>query len=464
VSLERPADDARNTQRAWAELVQTPPEVPLIPSIAVVEDGETTRRFLIEILSGEGYYVRAYSTVAEAAEVLTRVPPDLLIVDVELPDGSGLDLIPLVANRTGGARAPAIVVSGGSTEDEIVKAYETGAVDYVVKPFRETDLLARCRVHLGLINTGSPRDGTLLFGRYTLLRELGRGGYGTVYLARDPANRHELVALKVPLPAADDPRGRARFCREAGVLATIRHPNVVAIRDFGMVGDHLYCAMEYVEGELLHAIVRRAGALDEAATRELASGLLQALVAMEKAQVVHRDLKPANVILRRGDVGQPVLIDFGLARWRNDHGLTEQNLFLGTLGYAAPEVWQGREPDNRSDLFSLGMTLRFALTGSEPYAKLSGQALLQALDSKPVPPLDVPVSEGFAKLIASLCERCPNRRPPSASAALAKLESLPELVGPQRPPTPAPPLEHEQRTTLFTEEDRRAMNRPDRPI
>jgi serine/threonine-protein kinase len=250
------------------------------------------------------------------------------------------------------------------------------------------------------------RDGTLLFGRYAVVRELGRGGYGTVYLARDPANHHELVALKIPSTEADDPRGHARFCREAGVLSTLRHPNVVAIRDFGIAGGHLFCAMEYVEGEQLWARVRRTGALPERDVRALAAGLLRALVALESAQVLHRDLKPANVILRRGAIAEPVLIDFGLARWHGDRGLTEENVFIGTIGYAAPEVLAGREPDNRSDLYSLGITLRYVLTGDDGPSPTS------------------PLSPGFAALIRALTASEPARRPPSARVALAALEGL----------------------------------------
>jgi serine/threonine-protein kinase len=425
--MRRRLDDRQRTPRVPAH------ETAAGRKVFVVEDEPLVRDLVSFMLQSEGYAVRSFDSLTPAAVACACEAPDLLVLDVELPDGDGLDLIAALAAL--GRSVPTIVMSGRASEDEIVGAFAAGAVDYLVKPFLEADLLARCRIHLGMVERRPPTPGgALLVGRYTIIRELARGGCGVVYLARDPTRGDEPVALKVPLSDEGDSRVRARFIREAGVLATIRHPNVVAIHDIGMVGDRLYCAMEFVPGESLWARVRRAGALDEAPVRSIARALLSALVALERTDVLHRDIKPSNVILRRQALSDPVLIDFGLARWRTDPGLTRQDMFMGTIGYTAPEVLAMGEPDIRSDLFSLGLTLRFALAGEELYPEREGKDLYLALANEPVPALDVPLSGGFAGLLASLCAKDPDQRPPSAAVALARLDGLVEPPAAPRSP------------------------------
>jgi CheY-like chemotaxis protein len=407
-------------------------------TVFVVEDEPLVRDLVSSMLRSEGYAVRSFDSLTPAAVACACEPPDLLVLDVELPDGDGLDLI--AALDALGRSVPTIVMSGRDSEEEIVGAFSAGAADYLVKPFREADLLARCRIHLGMIERRPPTPSGVVVGRYTILRELARGGCGIVYLARDSSRGDEPIALKMPLADQNDSRVRARFIREAGVLATIRHPNVVSIHDIGMVGDRLFCAMEFVPGESLYARVRRAGAIDEASVRSIARALLSALGSLERTDVLHRDIKPSNVILRRQALSDPVLIDFGLARWRSDPGVTRHDMFMGTIGYTAPEVLALREPDIRSDLFSLGLTLRFALAGEEVFPNLEGKDLYLSLANEPVPALDLPLSAGFASLLSSLCAKDPDQRPPSAAVALARLDGLdeppaaPRLVDQRSPP------------------------------
>jgi CheY-like chemotaxis protein len=416
----RPDDDPRRVQeRDKTAPTPRPAARRSPPSVLLVADDPVCRRLLEGALGAEGFSVRSLAAPWLTADALAASLPDLALVDLELPGGDGLDLVRALARRS----VAVIALSSRAAEEEILGAYSAGAVDCVVKPFRESDLLARCRVHLGLFRRPpGPPAGAALLGRYTILRELARGGCGVVYLARDPERGEEIVALKVPLPDANDLHARARFVREAGVLATIRHPNVVAIRDLGMVGDRIYCAMEFVEGESVYARVRRGGALDEASVRLLARGLLGSLSAIERVDVLHRDIKPSNVILRGGSVADPVLIDFGLARWRTDPRMTSADIFVGTLGYAAPEVLQGFEADARSDLFSLGLTLRFALTGAEIFPERTARGLYHALASEPLPPLPGHLTCGFADFLRRLCARERDERPPAAAAALAALE------------------------------------------
>ncbi len=426
--------------------------------IAVIDDDEATRALLTAVLQARGWGVEAFGSVRDAIQALGASAPDLMIVDVNLPDGCGLDLIGEVRDRSG-RTVPAIVLSGLCEERDIARGFAAGAIDFVAKPFRREELLARCSIQLARAAKPTPpgpsakvatdRSGAPLplvdgraFGRYTVVRELGRGGQGCVLLARDHAQGEALVALKVLEAGPEqDEAARTRFVRETYALARVRHPGVVQIYDVGVFQDHLYYAMEYVPGTSLRAHVEATplGA-DEAGL--LARGLLEALAALGDAHLIHRDLKPENVVLRNGRIDRPVIIDFGLARGEVDRAITRPEIIIGTPGYLAPEVIEGHDPTHQSDLFALGMTLRFGLVCEEAYPHLHGVALLEAVARRPVT-IPTCAAPGVQLLLRGLLQLDPARRWASAQAALL---ALPELgrrstrqLTPARWPRPTAP-------------------------
>lgn len=211
------------------------------------------------------------------------------------------------------------------------------------------------------------------------LWELGRGGMGVTYLAVDNVLRRK-VALKVidvPAAARTSHPVRERFLREARAAAALRHPNVAAVYRFGTSPDdsHCYYAMELVEGETLEARVRREGPLNAKLVLEIALRIARALMAAATQGLIHRDMKPGNIMLTRGDAETAELevkvIDFGLAKAIADAG-GEMDLthgeFVGTPNFASPEQFGSGPVDVRSDIYSLGATLWFALTGKTPLA------------------------------------------------------------------------------------------------
>ncbi len=399
--------------------------------IAVVDDEEAIRSFLAQLLEGRGWTVETYDTIEGALRGLAAAPPDLIIVDVNLPDGCGLDLIGRIRNQSG-KTVPAIVLSGLCDEQDIVRGFAAGAIDFIGKPFQKDELLGRCAVQLGRTaptQAPAPRPsalsgdpllpvtgGGLVFGRYEVVSELGRGGQGCVLLVRDTAKGGERLALKVLAPAATkDETIRTRFIRETYALARVRHPGVVVIRDVGAFQGWLYYTMDHVVGPSLRRRVAQ-GPLDLDEVRLLAHGLLRALVALDEARLIHRDLKPENIILRDGDPAQPVIIDFGLARGATDRAITRPDTIIGTPGYVAPEVVRGQDPDHRSDLFGLGLTLRHALTGEDVFPHLSGLRLLEAVARGPIPiPTCAPDLEA---LLQGLLHTDPRRRFATAADVL----------------------------------------------
>ncbi|MEJ7730729.1 MAG: serine/threonine-protein kinase [Polyangiaceae bacterium] len=212
---------------------------------------------------------------------------------------------------------------------------------------------------------GYLEPGRVVLGRYRVERELGRGGMGAVYLAKD-SKLGEQVALKVISSAlAGDPeQAVARFHREVQASRRVTHPNVVRIHDLGEEGPLLFLSMEYVEGETLAARIRRGGALPIADAARVIGEVSRGVAAAHAAGVVHRDLKPQNVLLAPGGVK---VIDFGLATTSFFAGMTATGMILGTPEYMAPEQIKGGNMDVRVDVYALGALAYHVLCGRPPF-------------------------------------------------------------------------------------------------
>ena len=206
--------------------------------------------------------------------------------------------------------------------------------------------------------------GSLLRGRYEIVREIGRGGYSVVYLARDRELDGE-VALKllVPPPAAAHV-ARERMRREVQAVRGLSHANIVAVFDFLEDGPWSFIVMEYVRGPDLQVRVGERGRLDADAAVRLGRDVAGALSAAHRRGILHRDVKPQNVLLDPD--GRARLTDFGSAKLDGQLGVTGSGTLAGTLAYTAPEVLAGRRGDARADVYALGLTLYYALTGELP--------------------------------------------------------------------------------------------------
>ena len=206
--------------------------------------------------------------------------------------------------------------------------------------------------------------GALLRGRYEIVREIGRGGYSVVYLARDRELDAE-VALKllVPPPAAAHV-ARERMRREVQAVRGLSHANIVAVFDFLEEGPWSFIVMEYVRGPDLQVRVGERGRLDADAAVRLGRDVAGALAAAHRRGILHRDVKPQNILLDPD--GRARLTDFGSAKLDGQLGVTGSGTLAGTLAYTAPELIAGRRGDARADVYALGLTLYFALTGALP--------------------------------------------------------------------------------------------------
>jgi eukaryotic-like serine/threonine-protein kinase len=226
---------------------------------------------------------------------------------------------------------------------------------------------------------------TALADRYTLERELGRGGMATVYLARDLRHRRP-VALKVLHPELAFALGADRFLREIEVAANLTHPHILPLFDSGEIDTLLYYVMPYIEGESLRDRLQRETQLAVDDALQIAREVADALAYAHGQGVIHRDIKPENILLYGGHA---LVLDFGIARalWQADGGrLTDTGLAVGTAAYMSPEQASGASQlDGRSDIYSLGCVLYEMLAGEPPYTGPTAQAIIAKRFSDPVP-------------------------------------------------------------------------------
>ncbi|MCC6671734.1 MAG: protein kinase, partial [Planctomycetes bacterium] len=266
---------------------------------------------------------------------------------------------------------------------------------------------------------GEPEAPARQLGDFELLREIGRGGMGIVYEARQ-VSLDRRVAVKVLAEAAQlDPVRLARFQREALLAAQLRHPHLLEIHAVGNADGVPYLAMELVDGAPLGSLT-----LDRRAAVTVTAQVAEALECVHRAGIVHRDVKPSNILVRRD--GRAVLTDFGLARDLNAPSLTHSGAFAGTPGYASPEQALGRPVDARSDVFALGATLYELLAQRRPFVAESTPALLQAIATHEPTPLRQLVPEvdaDLAAIVARALEKEPVHRYPSAGAMAADLRA-----------------------------------------
>ena len=249
------------------------------------------------------------------------------------------------------------------------------------------------------------------------LWELGRGAMGITYKAFD-TNLRCTVALKVINNTyLDSEIARQRFLREARAAAALRHQNVASVFHLGSDHDSYFYAMEYIDGETVDAYMAAKGKMEPVEALRICLQVTRALAAAARQQLVHRDLKPANLMLVDED-GEKIVkvIDFGLAKTAKREGedsgtLTIAGGFVGTPHFASPEQLEERDIDIRSDIYSLGATLYYMLTGRPPYSGSVAQIMSQHL-YKPIPiePLaDIP--SGVTALIEKMMQKDREKRP-----------------------------------------------------
>jgi tetratricopeptide (TPR) repeat protein len=305
-----------------------------------------------------------------------------------------------------------------SASDDVESASPDGHGSFLksVDPERAGALLAESELE--------PAAG-LVIGRYRVVRQLGRGGMGVVYLAHDPAlDRH--VALKL-LPAwlGSDPAANDRLLAEARAASTLDHPHIATIYEVDRTEDgRLYIAMAWCPGETLRQRLER-GAMDAADVARMGVQLADGIAAAHDAGVIHRDIKPENVII--GPDGRARILDFGIARATatTDASDAPAGGLRGTVAYMSPEQTRGDTADHRTDIWSLGVTLYEALAGRRPFTGDSADAVVHSIRDDSPPPLTA-LRPDVPPRLAAAVHRCLDK---DATRRFASAAALRDALG-----------------------------------
>lgn len=280
-------------------------------------------------------------------------------------------------------------------------------------------------------------------GQYRIVRELGRGGMGAVFLAED-LTLHREVAIKIlPPDLAINPTLRERFVREARLAASLSHPNIVHVHSVIESGTVLAIVMQYVDGETLSQRVARSGPYDAADCARLLQDTAWALGYAHGRGVVHRDIKPDNLLIERG-TGRALLLDFGIARQERVTGLTEAGQSIGTPHYMSPEQAVAEDVDGRSDLYSLGCVGFFAATGRTVFVANGTHRLLMLHLTQAPPPVTDLRPEFPAPLAAVIARALSKDRADRFATGEAMAEAIGALDLRSREVAPLLRLFHQQ--------------------
>src|SRR5438105_2652317 len=257
-------------------------------------------------------------------------------------------------------------------------------------------------------------------GRYSLERELGRGGMGVVYLAREVRLDRPVAIKLLPPSKASDPKLRERFLREARTAAKLSHPNVIPIHAVEEIAEFVFFAMAYIEGETLTERVRNRGPLAPSEASRVLRDVAWALAYAHGQGVIHRDVKPDNILLENG--GRVLVADFGIASAVAGAGALTTGEVVGTPEFMSPEQALGEPVDARSDLYSLGVVGYFACSGALPIEAAKATDVLAKQVTEAAPPLSS-VAPMVPRRLAQAIDRSLAKEPadrPDGPAALAE--------------------------------------------
>jgi serine/threonine protein kinase len=318
-----------------------------------------------------------------------------------------------------------VLRSGLLDRDQLEAALRTVPAEQRDDP----EAVAKCLVYAGQLSSFQARkllEGTargLLLGPYQVLAPIGRGGMSTVYLARDDRDQ-QLLALKVLPPGKARDKGRllARFRREMELCQLVAHPHLARTYEVGVCNGVYYIAMEFIPGQSLHRLVGRQGPLEVPRAARLFIEVAAALDHAHDRGLIHRDLKPSNIMVTPNDHAK--VLDLGLALLEGEEPTDREIIggrgyVVGTMDYIAPEQTEdATRVGPRSDLYALGCTLYFALTGQPPYPGGTPQEKIQRHRNDqpvPVPQLNPGVPPGFIGVLRRLMARNPEQRFESAA-------------------------------------------------
>ena len=432
-------------------------------TILIIDDTGMNRTVLRLILTQAGGLVVEAKSAADALARIAQKVPDLILLDVVMPDVDGYQFCEQLKNHPTASQVPVIFISSRSDADTKVKAFLLGGADYVTKPFQPAEVVARVKhqIRIARLQHALEREkaqllqmnedlvraqkqteamfgalsehlpGAVLDGKYEIGEVIGTGGFGVVYRALHIGLQRP-VAIKVfkPTNTSQAEAALERFRQEGISACRINHPNAVGVLDSGVSREGIpYLVMELLSGMPLSAELACYGALPLGRCIQILVPVCQVLIAAHSTGILHRDIKPDNVFLHRTPEGEVVkVLDFGISkilgqdgeqreqRERPRNNQTREGSLIGTPIYMAPERIRGGIQDGRSDVYSVGIMFYEMLSGHVPFVTIDDDLVAMLLeqltkDPRPLHELRPDVPGAVEKLVMSTLEKDPTKRP-----------------------------------------------------
>lgn len=357
--------------------------------ILVIDDDRELAGMVEDWLTFEKHDVEVVNTGFEGWNRIQSGEFELCVCDWDLPDLNGIDIVKRY--RAAGGATPILMLTGHTSIDDKEQGLDSGANDYLTKPFHMKELSARIRAILRNASSqvvapkalGSGNEdvlqkgnleGTTLASRYEFIEIIGEGGFGMVFKARHPM-LDKLVAVKMILESELKDEIIGRFEREAKAISKLDHPNIITLYDFGLTEKRLpYMVMEFIEGVGLDTVIREEDYVQLPKAMDILVPVADGLAYAHENGILHRDIKPSNIMLKevagRGMVAK--LLDFGLAKLREPDAqknpqLTQERQIFGSPPYMSPEQVRGKPLDERSDIYAFGCVMFEVVTGYPPH-------------------------------------------------------------------------------------------------
>ena len=371
-------------------------------TILVVDDNEFVRRPLSRYLTEEGYRVLEARTGDEAL-VKVAQDVDLVILDIMMPGLSGTEVLESLRESYSPDGLVVVMATATRGSEQIVRAFELGADDYITKPLDFPVVLARLKTHLrsrkprAVLDAGAKagdeiQAGTVLEGKYRLEFKIGEGNFAEVYRAMHLKLKRS-VAVKILRAGDDDRELRERFLREGRSTCRIEHPNAVTVLDASVTaGGVPFLVTELLRGRTLATELRRYGPMSAPRCAEILLPICNVLAEAHSLGIVHRDIKPQNIHLHRSPQGEVVkVLDFGIAKLIDEAVVQRRSTAggagPGTPAYMAPERFSsGHACERSADIYSLGIMLYNMLVGRLPFTVGGGNLIKLAMKHQTEPP------------------------------------------------------------------------------
>ena len=397
-------------------------------------DDEPSNLYVLKQILQEDYHLLFARNGEKALELSREKQPDLVLLDVMMPEFSGYDVCRALKQDLKTANIPVVFISALSEINDELQGFAAGAVDYITKPVNPVLVKARVAAHLsvalgekigipplqitshpGESNQFKEKKPNKYLGRYEIIEELGRGAMGVVYKAKDPFIDRN-VAVKIinlqEIKPDEKEEYKTLFYQEARAAGQLNHPNIVTIHDVGESEGMAYIAMELLEGKELHQLLKNGQVLPLEVTLDIVIQVATGLSYAHKHDIVHRDIKPSNIMVLEDKIVK--IADFGIAHKVASKLKTHTSPpMVGSPLYMSPEQVLSKPIDSRTDIFSLGIVLYQMLTGELPFNSDNiNSVMYQIVNEAPRKPasLNPEVSDSLNMIVSRCLEKKPEDR------------------------------------------------------